>query len=225
MKILKRIFNTQIDYLIFKSANAVSFFIFCLHSLQQKGDFLKKLNNANIIAIGPKTSAALKNNGIEASFIPNKYSSEGIIESLKEKNLMGKIVVIPCPKQIRNILAEKLRDFGAKVITIPVYEITLPKDYFKVLTLIRDIINGNVNIITFTSSYSVLNLVKVARKHELDIELRKALNKCMIAVIGPITQKTLENFGVKSNIIPIEYTIEALINSLIKFLNHKREKD
>ncbi|KKK43094.1 hypothetical protein LCGC14_0722430 [marine sediment metagenome] len=225
LKILNRIFNTQIDYLIFKSVNAVFFFLSCLHSLHQKENFLKKLNKANIIAIGPKTNAELKNNGIMASLIPNKYNSEGIFETLKEKNLMGKIVVIPQPKKIRNSLAKKLRDFGAKVFTIPVYEITLPKDYFKVLTLIRDIINGKINIITFTSSSSAINLVRVARKNKLDIELRKSLNKCMIAVIGPVTQKTLENLGVKSNIIPKEYTIEAMINSLIKFLNQEREKD
>ncbi len=225
LKILNRIFNTQIDYLIFKSVNAVSFFMLCLHSLQQKEQFLKKIKKTNIIAIGPKTNAELKNNGIKASLIPNKYNSEGIIESLKEKNLMGKIVVIPQPKKIRNSLAKKLRDFGAKVFTIPVYEITLPKDYFKVLTLIRDIINGKINIITFTSSNSAINLVRVARKHKLDITLRNALNKCLIAVIGPITQKTLENLGVKSKIIPKEYTIEAMINSLIKFLNPERKKD
>lgn len=225
LKILNRIFNTKIDYLIFKSVNAVSFFILCLPLLQQKENFLKKLNKANIIAIGPKTNAELKRNGIKASLIPNKYNSEGIIDSLKEKNLMGKIVVIPRPKKIRNSLAKKLRDFGAKVFTIPVYEITLPKDYFKVLTLVRDIINGKINIITFTSSYSAINLVRVARKHKLDIKLRNALNKCTIAVIGPKTQKTLENLGVKSNIIPKKYTIEAMINSLITFLNQKREKD
>ena len=225
LKILNRIFKKQIDYLIFKSVNAVSFFMLCLHSLQQKGNFLKKLNKANIIAIGPKTNAELKNNGINASLIPNKYNSEGIIESLKEKNLMGKIVVIPQPKKIRNSLAKKLRDFGAKVFTIAVYEITLPKDCFKILTLIRDIINGKINIITFTSSYSAINLVRVARKHKLDITLRKALNERMIAVIGPITQKTLENLGIKSIIIPKEYTIEAMIKSLIKFLYQEKEKD
>ncbi|HEA70848.1 MAG TPA: hypothetical protein ENH98_02865, partial [archaeon] len=106
LKILNRIFNTQIDYLIFKSVNAVSFFISCLHSLQQKENFLKKLNKAKIIAIGPKTNAELKKNGIMASLIPNKYNSEGIFETLKEKNLMGKIVVIPQPKKIRNSLAK-----------------------------------------------------------------------------------------------------------------------
>jgi uroporphyrinogen-III synthase len=219
LKILKRIFKKEIHYLIFKSVNGVDYFFKYLQFLSLKENFLKKLNNSIIIAIGPKTRAELNKNGIEATVIPNKYSSEGIIEILKKKNLIGKVIVIPGVKRFRNKLTKELRSFGAKVFTIPVYEITLPKNTFKILTLIRDIINGKINIITFTSSHTALNLINIARSYKLDHTLKNALNKCVIAVIGPVTQKTLGNFGVKTNIIPKDYTIEAMVNSIINFLS------
>jgi len=224
LKTLNRVFDTQIDYLIFKSVNAVSFFISCLHSLQQKENFLKKLNNTCIIAIGPKTRAELKNNGIETTLVPQKFSSEGIIESLKEHNLLGKNVIIPSPKNNRNRLTKKLRDFGAKVLTIPIYESTLPKDPSKVFTLIKDLIKRKIDIITFTSSDSALNLIKVASKHKLDVKVKDALNECLIVVIGPITQKTLENLGIKADIIPKDYIIEAMVDSLVKYLYQESKK-
>ena len=48
-----------------------------------------------MVAVGTKTSAYCHKNNINVNIIPEKFSSEGVIEALSKYNLKNKVVFIP----------------------------------------------------------------------------------------------------------------------------------
>ena len=48
----------------------------------------------------------------------------------------------------------------------------------------------------------------------LDKEYYDKLDKIVIASIGPITQKTAEDCGLKVTIVPNQYTVDGLISAI-----------
>ena len=60
--------------------------------------------------------------------VPTKYSSEGLIECFEEDEVEGKKIRIPRTSNATPTLTDKLREMGADVEEIYVYESGLPVD-------------------------------------------------------------------------------------------------
>ena len=77
--------------------------------------------------------------------------------------------------------------------------------------ILNEIKNGVMDYITFTSSSTVTNFVKIiGREHVNNINQR-----VKVACIGPITADTAREAGFKVDIVAKEYTIQGLINAII----------
>ena len=77
---------------------------------------------------------------------------------------------------------------------------------------IKDLLKNNqIDMVTFTSSSTVENLLKL-----IDGE-KTLLNNVKTAVIGPITAKTCKNNGLKVDIEADVYTIDGLVNKIKNF--------
>lgn len=74
---------------------------------------------------------------------------------------------------------------------------------------------GDVDIITFTSSSTVTNFVKIMG---IDYVLPSSIR---IACIGPVTAATAKKAGFKIDISQEEYTMEGLVQSLINDVQSK----
>ncbi|MCD3331186.1 uroporphyrinogen-III synthase, partial [Clostridium botulinum] len=71
--------------------------------------------------------------------------------------------------------------------------------------------NKNIDYITFTSSSTVKNFIEIIGKENI-----KILKDTKLVSIGPITSKTIEEFGLKVYNEAEEYTIEGIIKTLIR---------
>ena len=115
----------------------------------------------------------------------------------------------------REILPEKLREWGAQVDVVPAYQTVLPQqDVHKIRTLLHDC---EIDCLTFTSSSTVSNFFDLISNEDL---LRCA-DRMAVACIGPITGGTAEKFGLKTSIMPSEYTIRGLVDSIVSYFEHK----
>ncbi|MGV7221079.1 MAG: uroporphyrinogen-III C-methyltransferase [Nitrospinales bacterium] len=192
------------DGLIFTSVNGVKFF---LQRLKQKDKDIRELKGVRIFAIGPKTAQAVKDLGIRVDVVPEKFVAESLLESLDKEDVKGKRYLLPRAQIAREILPHTLRDLGAKIDVAPAYQTILPvtlKDDLQ--TKLQD---GDIDAITFTSSSTVQNFMKI-----FGDDLKPLLKKTTIACIGPVTAKTAESLGLKVDIIPENYTIEALTQTI-----------
>jgi uroporphyrinogen III methyltransferase/synthase len=113
----------------------------------------------------------------------------------------------------RSVLPERLREQGAEVEVIPVYETTLPLGSRTLLK--RTLGEDSIDLITFTSSSTVRNFVKLAEDMPL------SAYDC--AAIGPITADTAVGLGLHVVLQPSHATIPDFVNAIKEFLVHARK--
>ena len=190
--------------LIFTSVNGVHFFS---QRLKEKNKDIRELKGVRIYAIGPKTEQAVRNLNIRVDTVPENYVAESLIECIGKENIEGKKFLLPRASVAREILPNTLREMGAIIDVVPAYQTILPEssesDFLKRLD------EGSIDVITFTSSSTVTNFLD-----RLNKEHHEKLNKIVVACIGPITQKTAENRGLKVTIVPSQYTVTGLISAI-----------
>ena len=199
---------SELDWIIFTSpASLESLFKYC-------PDFREKLNpQCQVAVIGPRTERVLNDYGINAHIVPENYTAEGLLEEFQDIDLDKKRIGVPRTFKARDVLPEGLKKMGATVYLAEAYKSTKPKDTSKVQLLVEDIIQGKVDAVTFTSPLTVTNLFEIAGDKEEELIDSFKEGKVLVAAIGPITQKPLDERGIKS-IIPSKYTVKAMLMQL-----------
>lgn len=194
------------DWVIWTSVNGVERFFRRL--AEKKGD-IRDLGSARLAAIGPATAQALTERGLRVEIVPREFDAEGLVAYFSEQGVTGKKVLIPRAKEAREVLPEELRKMGNEVLVAPVYQSVLPEGGGAQL---REMIEeGGIDLVTFSSSSTVKNFFELVGK-DLAPTVQE---KCTIACIGPITAKTAEEFGLKIDIQPPNYTIPELIEAVV----------
>ena len=210
------------DWLLFTSINAVDYFFDRL--FQQDMD-VRDLKGPKIGAVGRVTSESLAARGIKADLLPEIFTGDGLAESLLAKDVDGQKVLIPRAMQARENLTETLQAAGAAVTVAPVYQNVLPGssagEDLKA-NLKESLVDKSVDMVTFTSSSTVKNFITLLDCQDPE-ELAGLMNGIAVAVIGPVTGQTAEKFGLKVDVQPDEYTIPAMVDSIVSFLSTQEE--
>lgn len=192
------------DGLIFTSVNGVQFFT---RRLQEKNKDIRDLKGVRVYAIGPQTEQAVRNLNIRVDTVPENYVAESLIESMGKENVAGKNFLLPRAAVAREILPDTLREMGASIDVVPAYQTISPKQSDS--SFLKRLDEGNIDVITFTSSSTVNNFLD-----RLDKEHHAKLDNTIIACIGPVTQKTAEERGLKVLIVPDQFTVTALASAI-----------
>lgn len=200
--------QSKIDFIIFTSAHSVNMFVKRCEELSLKFDF----NRIRVIAVGSKTSVVCEKNNIPVHIIPKEFSGDGVIDELTEYDLNGKVIFIPRSALGREELPEGLKKRGAKIRTASVYNIGLPsnenvKEYKDKLR------TSNPDLFVFTSPSTFKNFLEIQNIPDPV----KYFGNHTVAVIGPTTKAALEKKKVRVDIIPVEYTIDGLVKSIVEF--------
>ena len=194
------------NWIIFTSVNAVD--IFFAELREQELD-IRSLHRSNICAIGPATRKSLEERGLKVEFIPEEYRAEGILQELESRVKKGEWVLLPRARGARAVLPDTLRQWGVHVNEVILYEAVPVGKVSK--ARINDILEGRVDYLTFTSSSTVSNFVKmVGRDNVLRVN-----KKVKVACIGPITAETARGHGFGVDIVAQEYTIDGLLQAII----------
>jgi len=193
------------DWAVFTSVNGVEHFF---ARLDREGD-ARDLKGVKLGAIGPATAAALETRGLRLDFVPAEYRAEAVLEGLLERGAADGSVLIPRAKEAREVLPEKLAEAGARVEVVPAYETMLDDNGSGEM---KDMLSaGEIDIITFTSSSTVKNFVKLLEG--FDFQALPA--NVTIACIGPVTAETARELGLRVDLVADEYTIPGLVRAII----------
>jgi uroporphyrinogen III methyltransferase/synthase len=109
----------------------------------------------------------------------------------------------------REVLPEALRDAGCTVDVVAAYE-TRPPPPDAVAELTRELGEGRLDAVTFTSSSTVENLCDLLGDRAAGL-----LAGARIASIGPITTATAEARGLRVDVEARPYTVPGLIEALV----------
>ncbi len=174
-----------------------------------------------VIAVGPRTAQALEEEyHVKVSLVPTKYSSEGLIECLKDRELSGKKIRIPRTSNATPILSDKLKEMGADVEEIYVYESGLPVDAELKDRFFQDLTSGKIDAIVFGSGLSAKNIFQMLTEKAPMDKLRSIINgKVTTVAIGPTTAEALKEMGVKVDVMPEDYLFEKALAALANHWN------
>lgn len=193
------------NYIIFTSKNGVEIFFDKLFKL---GFDSRRLRGTKIVAIGPATNKALEKWGIKSDIIPKTYVGESIYEELKTIVKSEDNVLIPRSKEARSYLVDSLSPL-CNVNEVHTYE-TLLGDGNRD-EILKYLENDKIDYITFTSSSTVRNFVEILGKENID-----KLIKTRVISIGPITSKTIQEFGLDIYKEANSYTIEGILKCIME---------
>ncbi len=199
----------EYDWVMLTSVNGVDYFF---RWLERFGVDIRRFHLAKFAAVGPKTAEALAQRGIRADLLPESYRAESLLDSLADQVAEGQTALLARGNLAREILPQELKKKGVRTVEIDVYEtaLSVPADIW----LPEMLQNGEIHIVTFTSSSTVLNLLESLRRLGVE-DPQAALSRCEIACIGPVTARTAEQHGLTPTIVPDEYTIEGLVQALV----------
>ncbi len=196
------------DWIIFTSANGVRFF---RERLWAAGKDVRALNRVKVCTIGPRTAEVVRQLGVIPDLIPKIYQAEGIVEEMEKLGIRGKRILLPRALQAREVLPEALREMGAEVEVVPAYKSVKPtQDLDRIRTYLKE---KKISVVTFTSSSTVNHFVEMFDPQEL-ISLMEGV---VVASIGPITAKTVQQVGLTNHIMPDQYTIADLAKAIADY--------
>ena len=205
----------RIDFIIFTSIHSVQMF----SERIQKVGALINYNQTKVVAVGNKTSAYCHKNNISVNIVPDKFSSEGVIEALSKYNLKNKVIFIPRSAIGREELPMGLKDLGAIIKSAPVYNVAIPSgDNLKPSLQILD--SSLIDLFIFTSPSTFENFLQIA-----DVKNPfQYFSRFDIAAIGPTTKDAIEAKKVKVKILPDEFTINGLTEKIVEYYSNHKEK-
>jgi uroporphyrinogen III methyltransferase/synthase len=195
------------DWVIFTSVNSVEPF---LERLKLRGKTAEALSAHKVGAIGAETAKRLEAARIRASLVPERYQAEGILDAISPEEICGKRVLIPRAAEAREILPATLRKWGAVVDVVVAYRTELP--CLDVRPLSDLLVERKVDVITFTSSSTVRNFVRLFGGRKLDEIARGST----IACIGPITAATVEELGGRADIVADQFTVKDMLRAIVE---------
>ncbi len=198
------------DWLLFTSANGVRFFFATLHA---QGLDSRALGSAKLAVIGTKTAQALAYYGLVADVCPNEFRAEALAEAIMDqfpsRDLRGLRFLLPRAAKARETLISLLEHQGAQVDVVSAYQ-TLPASKETRDVLRQRFQEGHIDVVTFTASSTVSQLVECLGEHA-----QTWLNRCFIASIGPITTATALELGLRVDVTARQYTLEGLRDALV----------
>jgi len=242
MEFIDRIVKQDAEYVVFMTGPGV-FSLFTLAKGSGMDEaLLASLKKVTVIARSTKPQMVLRGFGIKVDFVPQENTLNGILDLLKATDIAGKTIAILWhgEEQSTKIREELYRAGASNIIEASTYTYSfetqndgasilrsmgfqfLAPDEDNVIRLIRDIVSGNIDAITFTSPPSVRDLFKIANVHGMGISLKDSLNEnVIVAAVGPSTGDALEENGCHVDVMPQIFKMGPMVKSLCDYVDRE----
>jgi uroporphyrinogen III methyltransferase / synthase len=207
------------DWIIFTSVNGVNYF---LRRFEALGHEVGELDDLHVLAIGEATSIRLRDVFIHVDIVPEKFKAEGALRALEEylggRQALDRLnFLLPRAAVARDTLPDALAEAGARVDDVTAYRTVRPKttERARVKAMLA---GGAVDCITFTSSSSVINFAQLFDT----MDLSQLLKGVTVACIGDVTAATATEYGLRTQIMPREFTVPAMIRAMVEYYSERK---
>jgi len=191
------------DYSVFMSSKAVKLLFDVAKNNSKHHELQLAVANTVVVAVGPKTKAALESEGIKVAHMPNRYSSVGVGEVFTRLNAVGKKVIIPRSGASTEFLAKLLEKIGLVVRENYLYDVQAFSDTTQWKEFQELLSQSKIDGIVYTSVSSVRGFFEIMLQVCEEKDLLKRLEKIQIVAIGPFTAEELRKFNVNTKIADV----------------------
>jgi uroporphyrinogen III methyltransferase/synthase len=198
---IARVADTIADYdvICLTSPNGVALLF---EALAARGRDARALAGAMVAAIGPGTARELGARGIRADVVPERSVAESLLAELEKTDLAGKRALIPRAAEARDVLPDGLREAGAEVDVVPLYDTVGEELAASAVDAI-----ARAEYVTFTSSSTVTRF--------LDAVGDGMPNGARVVSIGPITSATARERGLEVHVEAQRHDVDGLVEALV----------
>jgi uroporphyrinogen-III synthase len=226
----------EIDMVVFLTGVGTRALLGVVETVHGRGKYVAALQRVTVVARGPKPVAALREIGITPAITaPEPNTWHELLRALDEAGkdspelgLQGARVAVQEYGVSNPELLEGLRERGAVVTRVPVYQWALPHDLAPLRAAIEAIARGTFEVALFTTAVQAVHLFQVAAEMNLEESVREGLNRAMVASIGPTTSEELRRRGIRADLEPshpkMGYLVKEASEQAAELLRRKRQK-
>lgn len=176
-------------------------------AMQRQGLDSSALMSVRVAAIGSETARALAKRGIDADVVPASFTSDALAAALTRDDLRGRRVLLARAAQAGSLLSDRLRQAGADVDEVSLYDIVTPPADEEALAELQ----RGVDVVTLTSPSTSRGLVELAGGL---VDLDSLHTVC----IGPVTAQAARELGLRVVATAETHTIEGLVQAVGRYL-------
>jgi uroporphyrinogen-III synthase len=198
LKFVDALLEGKFDAVIFLTgvgARALSNMLEGVHPTEK---FFEALKKVSVIARGPKPVAVLREWNVPVTLAaPEPNTWREVLQAIDDHklDLRGKNVAVQEYGVSNHELLEGLRNRGAHVTPVPVYQWDLPEDTAPLRSAVDSIIARRIDVALFTTGVQVIHLFQIAEQSGKKDALKAGLDHVVKASIGPTTSEVLRSYG------------------------------
>ncbi len=165
--------------------------------------FFDALRRVTVAARGPKPAAVLREFSVPIAITaPEPNTWRELVQALAGVPLDGRRVAVQEYGVSNPELLAALAARGAGVTRVPVYQWDLPEDTEPLRRAVRALAAGGFDVVLFTTSVQVTHLFRIAADLGLEGDVLRALQRAVLASIGPTTTEALGEHGLVPDLEP-----------------------
>lgn len=179
------------------------------------------LGRMTLACRGPKPLGVLKRYGLSAAITTAKpHTTNELLGALESLDLRGRTTVLLHYGERNDHVADALRQRGAILEELCLYEWALPTDTAPIQTVIEEAIAGRVDAILFTSQIQFRHLSQLARDMGTEDALISALNRhVVVGAVGPVCAGALREGGVYPDVLPASPSSISLVSAVAEYFD------
>jgi len=206
-----RLFAGEFDMVILLTGVGARLLNQILETRYPPGSFIEALRKLAVVVRGSKPAAVMREWNIPVAVtVPEPNTWREILaatETRPERNIAIQEYGRSSPE-----LLEGLQARSARVTTVPVYQWDLPEDTGPLREAVRRLAAGKFDVVLFTTSVQVTHLLRIAAEEGIEEPLRAALQRMVIASVGPSTSETLRDHNLPVDFEPSHPKMGFLVN-------------
>lgn len=177
---------------------------------------------ARCVARGPKATGGLQAIGVRPVWSSQRQTDADVASWLAAHVVAGDVVAVQLHGSAATPAA--FAAVGADVLSVATYRHEMPTDPAPARALLAKILDGDVDVVVFTSPGAARNLVAIAAQQGAEDAVIEALQtRVATAVIGPVTASALEEHGVPAWITPTRHRTGDLLRTLGTWAARRRD--
>ena len=193
----------KFDMVIFLTGAGTRALVAAVEGTFAREQLTEALERVVVVARGTKPVSALRELGIRPSVIaPEPNTWREVLRALDDEiaathPIKGLQIAIqeygvPAPE-----LLAGLRERGANVTAVPVYQWSLPEDIEPLREAAQSIAAGALDVVLLTSAIQITHLFQIAADLKIEDAVRHGLERMVIASIGPSTSERIRSLGLQ----------------------------
>lgn len=206
----KALFAGEFDMVIFLTGVGARALLSVVETAHKRDDYIAALQRVKVVARGPKPVAALRELGITPAITapePNTWRElllalDEAGASREELRLAGKRIAVQEYGVSNPELLSGLRERGAVVTRVPIYQWALPEDLAPLQVAVSKLAAGEIDVVLFTTGVQVAHLFQIAAEMKLEEPMRLGIGRAVVASIGPTTSEVLQLRGIRMDLEP-----------------------